>query len=34
MARPTELGWARRVMRDAEVRTWEQYLDKVRKGDI
>ena len=34
MARPPESGWARRVMRDAGVRTWEQYLDKVRKGEI
>ena len=34
MARPPESGWARRVMQDARVRTWEQYLDKVRKGEI
>ena len=34
MARPPELGWARRVMREAGARTWDQYLDKVRKGGI
>ena len=34
MARPPELGRARRVMQDVGVRTWEQYLDKVRKGEI
>ena len=34
MARPPESGWARRVMRDAGVPTWERYLDKVRKGEI
>ena len=34
MARPPESGWARGVMRDAGARTWEQYLDKVRKGEI
>ena len=34
MARPPESGWARQVMRDAGVRTWEHYLDKVRKGEI
>ena len=34
MARPPQSGWARRVMRDAGVRTWEQYLDKVRTGEI
>ena len=34
MARPPESGWAQRVMRDAGTRTWEQYLDKVRKGEI
>ena len=34
MARPPESGWARRVMRDAGARTWDQYLDKVRKGEI
>ena len=34
MARPPESGWARRVMRDAGVRTWDQYLDKVRRGEI
>ena len=34
MARPPEAGWARRVMRDAGVQTWEQSLDKVRKGEI
>ena len=34
MARPPESGWARRVMRDAGGRMWEQYLDKVRKGEI
>ena len=34
MARPPELGWARRVMRDAGARTWDQYLDKVRRGEI
>ena len=34
MARPPESGWAWRVMRDAGARTWDQYLDKVRKGDI
>ena len=34
MARPQESGWALRVMRDARVWTWEQYLDKVRKGEI
>ena len=34
MARPPESGWARQVMRDAGARTWEQYLDKVRKGEI
>ena len=34
MARPPELGWAQRVMRDAGVRTWDQYLDKVRRGEI
>ena len=34
MARPPESGWARRVMRDAGARTWDQYLDKVRRGEI
>ena len=34
MARPPESGWARRVMRDAGARTWDQYLDKVRRGKI
>ena len=34
MAWPPESGWARGVMRDAGARTWEQYLDKVRKGVI
>ena len=34
MARPPEAGWARRVMRDAGVQTWDQYLDKVRRGEI
>ena len=34
MARPQESGWARRVMGDAGVRTWDQYLDKVRRGEI
>ena len=34
MARPPESSWARRVMRDAGVRTWDQYLDKVRRGEI
>ena len=34
MARPPESGWARRVMREAGLRTWEKYLDKVRKGEI
>ena len=34
MARPRESGWARRVMRDAGARTWDQYLDKVRRGEI
>ena len=34
MARPPESGWARRVMRDAGARTWDRYLDKVRKGKI
>ena len=34
MARPPESGWARRVMRDAGARTWDQYLDRVRKGEI
>ena len=34
MARPPESGWARRVMRDAGARTWDQYLDKVRSGEI
>ena len=34
MARPPELGWAGWVMRKAGMRTWEQYLDKVRKGEI
>ena len=34
MARPPESGWTRRVMQDAGVRTWEQYLEKVRKGEI
>ena len=34
IAQPPESGWARRVMRDAGVRTWEQYLDKVRRGEI
>ena len=34
MARPPELGWARRVMRDARAQTWDQYLDKVRGGEI
>ena len=34
MARPAESNWAQRVMRDAGVRTLEQYLDKVRKGEI
>ena len=31
VARPPESGWARRVMQDTGVRTWEQYLDKVRE---
>ena len=34
MARPPESGWARRVMRDAGARRWDQYLDKVRRGVI
>ena len=34
MAQPPESRWARLVMRDAGVRTWEQYLGKVRTGDI
>ena len=34
MARPPESGWARRVMRDAGARTWDQYLDKVHRGEI
>ena len=34
MARPPDSGWARRVMRDAGARTWDQYLDKVRRGEI
>ena len=34
MARPPESVWARRVMRDAGARTWDQYLDKVRRGEI
>ena len=34
MARPPESGWARRVMRDAGARMWDQYLDKVRRGEI
>ena len=34
MARPPESGWARRVMRDAGARTWDQYLDSVRRGEI
>ena len=34
MARPPELRWAQRIMWDAGVRTWEQYLDKVGKGEI
>ena len=34
MARPPESGWARRVRRDAGARAWDQYLDKVRRGDI
>ena len=34
MAWPPESGWARRVMRDAGARTWDQYLDKVRRGEI
>ena len=34
MARPPESGWAWWVMREAGVRTWMQYLDKVRKGEI
>ena len=34
MAQRPESGWERRVMRDAGVRTSEQYLDKVRKGEI
>ena len=34
MARPPESGWARKVMRDAGARTWDQYLDKVRRGEI
>ena len=29
-----ESGWPWRVMRDAGVRTWEQNLDKVRRGEI
>ena len=34
MARPPESRLAPRVIRDAGVWTWEQYLDKVRKGEI
>ena len=34
IGRPPESAWARRVMRDAGARTWDQYLDKVRKGEI
>ena len=34
MARPPESGCSRRVMRNAGAHTWDQYLDKVRKGDI
>ena len=33
-ARHPESEWARRVMTDAGAQTWEQYLDKVRKGEI
>ena len=34
MARPPESALARRVMRDAGARMWDQYLDKVRRGEI
>ena len=34
MARPPESGWARKVMRDAGARTWDQYLDKVHRVEI
>ena len=34
MVRALESGWARRNMRDAGARTLDQYLDKVRKGEI
>ena len=34
MARPREWGWARMVMRNAGARTWDQYMDKVHKGEI
>ena len=34
MAQPPESGGARRVIRDAGARTWDQYLDKVRRGEI
>ena len=34
MARPRESGWARRVMRNGGARKWDQYLDKVRRGEI
>ena len=32
MARPPQSGWARRVMREAGAQTWDQYLEKVRRG--
>ena len=34
MARPPESGWVGRVMRDAGAGTWDQYLDKVRRGEV
>ena len=34
MMQPPESWWARQVMREARVRTWEQYQDKVRTGEI
>ena len=34
MAHPPETGWARRMVRDAGVQTWEQYLEKVLTGEI
>ena len=34
MARPPESCWTRRVIKDSGPRTWDQYLDKVRKEEI